>query len=204
MDRKRDIIEQGYRIIFKRGVRSFTVDGFSEKIHISKKTIYDLFPTKEALIKEIVTFKLTSIKNKVKKIIVDSDCPLLTFFKINQLQLKTVSEVDINKLSDLKVKYPEIWSIVDKYRKDEIKTLESVFIEAYNKNYIKNDLDPMTVSNLYMNIIDKTFQPEFFIQEDISLKDTIILYTKIMTRGIFSKDALKKLSAINKEWKSHE
>ena len=47
-----------------------------------------------------------------------------------------------------------------------------------------------------MNIIDRTFQPEFFIQEEVSLKDTVVLYIDIMSKGIFRKEALLELNKI--------
>ena len=51
-------------------------------------------------------------------------------------------------------------------------------------NYIRKKLEPKKVAQLYMNIINRTFQPEFFIQEDISLKDTVVLYIDIMSKGM--------------------
>ena len=47
---KRNIINEGFKIIFSEGLRNFTVDRLSLILHVSKKTIYALFPTKEVLI----------------------------------------------------------------------------------------------------------------------------------------------------------
>ena len=52
-----------------------------------------------------------------------------------------------------------------------------------------------------MNIINKTFQPEFFIQEEISLKETVLLYIDIMSQGIFNDNALLKLNQIRQDSK---
>jgi len=194
--RENNIIKEGYKIIFKEGVRTFTVDRLSAILRISKKTIYAFFPSKEALIEKIIKYKCSRIDRDIKKILKKSSCPLFSFYHINQLKIQIASEVDINKISDLKIKYPHIWTHIENHRKSQKNILQEIFLEASKKNYLREDLNGKKVAQLYMNIIDRTFQPEFFIQEEVSLKDTVVLYIDIMSKGIFRKEALLELNKI--------
>ena len=194
--KEKNIIKEGYEIIFKEGIRTFTVDRLSSVLHVSKKTIYSFFPSKEALIEKVVKYKLSKIDKDIKHILKKSICPLVSFYHINQLQFQISSEVDINKISDLKIKYPDIWAHIENHRKKQKHTLQEIFSEASKMNYLRKSLDPDQVAQLYMNIIDRTFQPEFFIQEEISLKDTVALYIDIMSKGIFTENALLRLNKI--------
>ena len=140
--------------------------------------------------------KLHTNPGFIKHILKKSSCPLDSFYNINKLQIQISSEVDINKISDLKIKYPHIWAHIENHRKNQKNVLQEIFLEASEMSYLREELDASQVARLYMNIINRTFQPEFFIQEEISLKDTVVLYIDIMSKGIFTKEALLKLNRI--------
>ena len=70
--------------------------------------------------------------------------------------------------------------------------------KAQKLGYLRQGIAPEEVSKLYISIINRTFQPEFFIQEDVSMKDTINLYIKIMSAGIFNDIALNKIDEMVK------
>ena len=197
-DQKKHITKQGFDMIFTEGLRSFTVDRLSSVLRMSKKTIYSLFSTKEILIEQIIKYKLRSIESEIEGILKKNKCPILSFYEINQLQIKTSADIDVNKLVELKVKYPQIWARIERHRRKGVIALESIFTDAKKLNYLRKDLEIKLISNLYINIIDRTFQPEFFIQQEVSLKDTIELFAGIMAKGIFNQEGIAILENIKK------
>ena len=196
---KQDIIDQSLKIIFNEGLRSFTVDRLSSIIRISKKTIYSIFATKEILIDKIIQYKLLSIDKEIETILNKNKCPIKSFYEINQLHIKISSDVDIDKLVELKIKYPKIWSRVEDNRKNKVDMMNQIFSKAAKMGYVRNKSTIDSVSHLYMNIVTRTFQPDFFYQEDLSLKDTIDLFADIMAKGIFNNKGIDILESIKKE-----
>ena len=196
---KQDIIDQSLKIIFNEGLRSFTVDRLSSIIRISKKTIYSIFATKEILIDKIIQYKLLSMDKEIEAILNKNKCPIKSFYEINQLHIKISSDVDIDKLVELKIKYPKIWSRVEDNRKNKVHMMNQIFSEAAKMGYVRNKSTIDSVSHLYMNIVNRTFQPDFFYQEDLSLKDTIDLFADIMAKGIFNNKGIDILDRIKKE-----
>ena len=196
---KQDIIDQSLKIIFNEGLRGFTVDRLSSIIRISKKTIYSIFATKEILIDKIIQYKLLSIDKEIDAILDKNKCPIKSFYEINQLHIKISSDVDIDKLVELKIKYPKIWSRVEDNRKNKVHMMNQIFSEAAKMGYVRNKSTIDSVSHLYMNIVNRTFQPDFFYQEDLSLKDTIDLFADIMAKGIFNNKGIDILDRIKKE-----
>ena len=195
---KSNIIDYGFKEIFNQGIKGFTVDRLASILRISKKTIYMFFPSKEVLIDKIIKYKLSSIDKEIKQILSKNKCPLEAFCKINEFQIRLISDIDINKVAELKIKYPDIWMHVEKHRKNKRSTLGEIFKKAQKLGYLREEIDPEEVSNLYISIINRTFQPEFFIQEDVSMKDTINLYIRIMSAGIFNDIALNKIDEMVK------
>ena len=197
MDKQKiNIIDCGFKEIFTQGIKGFTVDNLASILHISKKTIYSFFPSKEILIDRIIQNKLSSIDKEIKSILKKNKCPLEAFCKINEHQIKLVSNLDINKVAELKIKYPDIWRHIEKHRKNKKIILTKIFKQAEDLNYLRSGLNPEEVAGLYIDIINRTFQPEFFIQEDLSMKDTVKLYIKVMSAGIFNDFALSKINEI--------
>ena len=196
---KQDIIDHSLKIIFNEGLRSFTVDRLSSIIRISKKTIYSIFATKEILIDKIIQYKLLSIDKEIETILNKNKCPIKSFYEINQLHIKISSDVDIDKLVELKIKYPKIWSRVEDNRKNKVDMMNQIFSKAAKMGYVRNKSTIDSVSHLYMNIVNRTFQPDFFYQEDLSLKDTIDLFADIMAKGIFNNKGIDILDRIKKE-----
>lgn len=196
---KQDIIDQSLKIIFNEGLRSFTVDRLSSIVRISKKTIYSIFATKEILIDKIIQYKLLSIDKEIETILNKNKCPIKSFYEINQLHIKISSDVDIDKLVELKIKYPKIWSRVEDNRKNKVDMMNQIFSKAAKMGYVRNKSTIDSVSHLYMNIVNRTFQPDFFYQEDLSLKDTIDLFADIMAKGIFNNKGIDILESIKKE-----
>ena len=196
---KRNIINEGFKIIFSEGLRNFTVDRLSLILHVSKKTIYALFPTKEVLIDKIIKYRLNRIDTEIGKILKKNKCPIVSFYKINQLQIRISLDIDINKVIELKIKYPDIWKRVEKHRRNHLKVIEFIFKNSKKKGYLRPGLKISSISNLYINIIDRTFQPEFFIQEEVTLKDTIELFADIMAKGIFNDKGILILEQIKRK-----
>jgi len=196
---KQDIIDQSLKIIFNEGLRSFTVDRLSSIVRISKKTIYSIFATKEILIDKIIQYKLLSIDKEIETILNKNKCPIKSFYEINQLHIKISSDVDIDKLVELKIKYPKIWSRVEDNRKNKVDMMNQIFSKAAKMGYVRNKSTIDSVSHLYMNIVNRTFQPDFFYQEDLSLKDTIDLFADIMAKGIFNNKGIDILESIKEE-----
>jgi len=196
---KQNIIDQSLKIIFNEGLRSFTIDRLSSIIRISKKTIYSIFATKEILIDKIIQYKLLSIDKEIDAILNKSKCPIKSFYEINQLHIKISSDIDIDKLVELKIKYPKIWTRVEDNRKNKVDMMNRIFSKAAKMGYVRNKSTIDSVSRLYMNIVNRTFQPDFFYQEDLSLKDTIDLFADIMAKGIFNNKGIDILERIKKE-----
>ena len=199
MNQKNNILKEGFLIIAKDGIRSFTVDRLSSMLRISKKTIYAFFATKEILIDKIIKSKLYEIDKVMNDILVKNDCPIKCFHEINRFHIKMSADIDISKLIELKVKYPYVWSRIEKHRKNELDVVRKIIKNAKSMNYLRCGLDSNLVSKLYINIIDKTFQPEFFIQQNMTYKETINLFADIMANGIFNNRGLELLEKIGEE-----
>ena len=191
---KNIILKEGNNLILEEGIKSFTVESLASKLSMSKKTIYQYFPTKEVLLKKIITFKLKSMSKKFDNVFKsEPNDPVVQFIKVRDLHIKFSSKSDSNRLIFLKTRYPDIWGIIEKYITERIETFTNIFLLAQKKGYLKDTIDPTIAAKLFENILSTCARPEFVLKNDFSLKDIIFHLEEILGFGFFKKNALKEL-----------
>ena len=86
---KNIILKEGFKLILNDGAKSFTVENLASKLSISKKTLYQYFPTKEMLLKKIITYKMKSMSKKFNNIFKsDPNDPVAQYIKVRDLHIK--------------------------------------------------------------------------------------------------------------------
>ena len=151
---------------------------------MSKKTIYKFFPTKEMLIEKIIGFATNQIDNKYKSIVALDEHPLTKFWKMIYI-IYSHHHFKPEKVLLLKSKYPNTWKNVEKFRLNNLKYYQSVFEDAQKLGFVDKDRDIKIASILFMNIVNSTFQPEFFHQYKLQPKEIILMFAEIYSRGLF-------------------
>ena len=188
------ILKEGFRSVAANGIKSFTVENLASKLAISKKTIYQHFPKKEILIKKMIDFRMKKLTNEFNQIIGEEKDSILQFIKIREHNIKFANKFNLQKLTYLKARYPDIWKIIEKYRFDRKNIYKQIFELAQTQGYLRENLDPEICSALYMNIFNSTFQPEFMNENNLSIDLTIDHLQEILSNGFFNKNGIKKMN----------
>ena len=195
---KEQILEQGFETITQNGVKFFTVESLAAHLGMSKKTIYKFFPSKEILIEKIVDFFTGTIERKLKQIVESDMDPVEKFTKIMDFIMDKISRTSMDKIVELKNRYPVVWKKVETFRQGLTQDFATIFIEAQEKGFARKDIDMNIVATIYMNIVNSTFQPEFFLRNNLAPVDTVNLFVNLITEGMFTE---KGITAMKKQKK---
>ncbi len=195
---KEKILEQGFETITQNGVKFFTVESLAAHLGMSKKTIYKFFPSKEILIEKIFDYFTGMIKRKLKQIVESDMDPVEKYTKIMNFIISKVSRMSMGKLVEVQNRHPVIWKKFEVFRQGLTKDFATIFIEAQDKGLARKDIDMNIVATVYMNIVNSTFQPEFFLKNNLAPVDTINLFINIITEGMFTEKGISKMKQHNK------
>ena len=187
---KNIILEQGFEALSKDGVKFFTVETLAADLRMSKKTIYKYFPTKEKLLEKIVGFFTGSVKRKFQSIVESDENPITKFNMAMDFIMKKISFLKMENVMELKGRYPHLWNKIEDFRLEMTQYIANIFIEAQQKGLARADVDMEKVAIIYMNIVNNTFQPEFFLKNNLAPVDTIRLFVKMITEGLFTQDGV--------------
>ena len=194
---KEQILEQGFETITQRGLRFFTVESLAAHLGMSKKTIYKFFPSKEILIEKIVDFFTGMIERKLKQIVESDINPVEKYVKIMDFIMDKISRTSMDKVIELKNRYPIVWKKIETFRQGLTQDFATIFIEAQEKGFARKDIDMNIVATIYMDIVNSTFQPEFFLKNNLAPVDTINLFVNLITEGMFTEKGISVMKQKN-------
>ena len=187
------ILEEGFDSVAETGVRAFTVESLAKRLAMSKKTIYKFFPTKEKLIRSIMQFVFTQINSTFKRVMADESNPAVQFIKIMETITKFAGKAPLNKIAELKSLYPDIWKEIESFRLSHQEDFYTILYNAQEQGLARDDINMRSASIIYINIINSTFQPEFFLKNDLAIGETIRGFVQVVARGIFTDKGLKAI-----------
>lgn len=192
---KKLILEQAFRLFTEEGPKNFTIECLASDLGMSKKTIYKYFPSKDDLVEKIFEFFTDSIKEYFEKVKNSNENPISKLFMVMEFLLNRITYVPTKSLIDIKIRYPHIWKKIEQFRLEMTKNFSYFFKEAQEQGLAKPDLEMDKVAIIYMNMINSTFQPEFFLSNNLAPIDTIKLFMQMITEGLLTE---KGISAKNK------
>lgn len=190
-EQEEQILEESFNAMTRNGVRAFTVDSLSQNLGMSKKTIYKFFPTKEILVEKSVELFFRLIEKKLKGLLKTEPNPALQFVKVMEFIMGHISKVSIEKLAELKSRFPNVWEKMETFRLARRDDFYMILSEAQIQGYVRKDVDVQVVATLYMNIINSTFQPEFFLNNNLAPSNAIQHFLKMVTGGLFTEEGIK-------------
>ena len=124
---------------------------------------------------------------------VDEPNPAVQFIKIMETIAKFAGRVPVDKIAELKSLYPDIWREIESFRLSHQDDFYTILHDAQEHGLARDDINMRATSIIYINIINSTFQPEFFLKNDLPIRETIRGFVKIVARGIFTNKGMKAI-----------
>lgn len=106
-------VESGF---LNYGYRNFSMDEIANELHISKKTIYKIFSTKEELIRAAIINQLSNPYSNVIKILKDESDIIVKFIDLSVLVEKYYTVFNDISLAKLRHNFRNLADYIDQFR----------------------------------------------------------------------------------------
>jgi len=191
-DTQRDLIlSAGLNLMIQDGLGAFTIELLSKRLAMSKKTIYSLFPSKEELLDEITDFLIMQLNDGLTQLKEKEKNPAKQLINTMEFIVKAAHRILPQRVAEVRFKYPHFWKKFEWFEIEQKKKFKKMLDNAQKQKYIRADIDTKSVTDLYIGIVNATFQPDFFVENETSIPDTIRLLVKLITGGLFTKEGMK-------------
>ena len=164
MDTKQKILDQTFELIMKYGIKSVSMDDISRGIGISKKTIYQYFENKKALIHEVIENHIIKDQKEISAIILSANDAIDEMLLVSKHVLGFLRCMSPSMMFDTQKYYPKIWNNIQTQHFKYIQSTATENIKrGQSEGYYSDDIDADIISKMYikqiLNLADESVFP---------------------------------------------
>lgn len=157
----------------KNGIRGITMDGIASEMSISKRTIYENFRDKNALLSSCLDYMQEQQKNNRMKIMKNSANAIEVILNFLTQGIQNLSYIDLSFLSDLKKYHHQVWTEhYQKFSDKNLKETHDLLSRGIREGVIRKEINVEIVSRIIheqLNIMtdEDIFPPSLYSKKEI-------------------------------------
>ena len=143
MDYKEKIMDEFMHQFIQKDCKDIKVDNIAENLGISKRTLYEIFPSKDEMIKQTLYYYQTDNQNKLLAIRNEEKNPLVQILKICFAIIDNANQISVARLFNLKKQYPEIaGNLIGMHARFMKDVMLKSYEKAQKEGFIFQDVEP--------------------------------------------------------------
>jgi AcrR family transcriptional regulator len=164
---------------------------------ISKKTLYKFFPNKAALAETTIEERIQEMAESLETIACNPDLSFLARLRgIFSIVSRQIEEVGENLMRDIYYHEPELWELIDKFRRERVFSIVTKLLEAGMKEgFIRDDIDGRLVPLLFVNAVSSVMTPAQFVKLSFPPAELFDAFIRILFVGVLSEKGRRRFFA---------
>ncbi len=180
------------KLFREAGLYKTSMDELAALMHISKKTIYRYFPSKENLVREIVKFWLDTSTERVDKIVSGKTDVVTKFIRLLEDYSCEFTQLGEKAISDLQIHYPDVWSSIESFREEKIIFyVKKLFRQGFREKYITKIPVEIVIASVSASI-SSVVNPKFLVVNNFSTAEALKHVLELHLKGIITEKGRKK------------
>jgi TetR/AcrR family transcriptional regulator, cholesterol catabolism regulator len=186
------ILEQVCKLYKRYGIKSVTMDDVARHLCISKKTLYEHFHDKEALVKEVMLLEHEHRNKVIREIESQGMNSIEELIEVYQLIQKMFREYNPSMEYDLRKYYPDLFNkIKDIRRKTMFESTQRNMNKGKKEGLYRKDINSAILSKLHVFRVENLFENDLFTLEELATFKVIHEIFVYHLHGIMSLEGLK-------------
>ena len=186
------ILKTAMKAFAEKGIRAVKMDDIAESLSISKRTMYEIYATKEELIYEGVKAYRERQKAKIIELSKGKDLMeiLMKYYRIKVEESHTTSQAFYNDL----VKYPRVLRYLNREKMHTRENLKKFFERGVYEGYFREDINYELAARLFDAIGRYVMEQRLYSQYSIEELFTSLSFVSL--RGLCTEKGIKKLERL--------
>ncbi|MFA6596331.1 MAG: TetR/AcrR family transcriptional regulator [Ignavibacteriaceae bacterium] len=195
-EEKNKILLYSQNKFLSEGFYKITLDEIAKELHVSKKTIYKHFGSKEQLLREATFHFITEAGNKITEI-TKGETPAMVKFVLLMETMATVMAKFQNKwISDMEHHAKDLWLEVDSFRTQKLTANLSKLIEQGIEEGIFKKRPVPIVLQVFISAIRGVINPEFIMHSNYAMQTAMQETISILIDSMLTEKGHKVFSKI--------
>jgi AcrR family transcriptional regulator len=183
---KKKVLSTARKLFFSFGYSKVTMDELASELNMSKRTLYQLYESKNILLKAVIYDFFQEFQEKISKIVKNKNKDSLISLKKMIFLIQTqMAKFSIHAFEDIRKNNPEAWQLISNLREKMFNSqLREILNRAKKENNIRDDIDIEIIVILILNTIQSVVNPETISRLSYSTDEVIDILSKFIISGI--------------------
>jgi AcrR family transcriptional regulator len=197
---KERIIKEAFNLFWRYGIKSVTMDDIAKDLGISKRTIYQHYPDKEAIVILVVKQELEMQKCQMDKMEEDELNPIAQMIQGADYMRVSLAHMNPVVFHDLKKYHPLAWDLFHQYKHEYIiKGIRENLAEGVETGLYRKDINVDMLSVLRMEQILMALDPSIFPADRFNMMTIQMEFVHHFLRGILTAKGLEYYTKYTEE-----
>lgn len=184
------ILEEANRCFAKYGIRAVKMDDIARNLAISKRTVYELYATKEDLLCEVVMSRHKQRDKEIQELVQLADNTMDVLIGVLSIQLKSVATTNFNFFKDM-VKYPKVAKAVNEYFEQQHARAAKFFANGVEEGFFLHTVDYVVFNRIVSGVFDMLCIDRRY--DDLTYPELFKNYLWVMIRGFCTGKGIEKI-----------
>lgn len=183
-------------VFLREGFFKISMDSIAAELHISKKTIYKFFSTKDELVEAVISNFIASASVRIESVVETEDTSLTKALKLFEIMGSIAMKLSDNWVRDIKIHTPALWEKIDEFRtKKAFAVLGNIIRQGQTEGMII-DKPAELIIHLFVNSIRSIVNPDFLFYQKFNYKEAFQHSFEILFNGILTPKGKKQFDKI--------
>lgn len=191
------IVNTASQMFQRLGIRSVTMDDIASTLGMSKKTVYQYFKDKDAIVTCFCKRHRESWKQEMDEIKEKSPSALHELLHLSQMLRTKVASMNPGILHDLVKYHPEGFSQFQEHKYTEIlPTIRESIQRGITEGVFRNDMNTEIVARIRLEQVELAFNPAVFPPNQFNLVEVKMQMLDLFLHGLMTKEGLAAYKAL--------
>ncbi len=196
MEIEERILHSAAELFFRNGIKSITMDDIASHLGMSKKTIYQYYEDKNAIVNAIANHEISIQKKEMDDARKTSVDAIDEIFKTMNCLSRTFIKINANVFYDMQKFHPSSWQLFHDFKERRIMSfVEENLKEGVKQLLYRTDINVKVMAKFRVESVTLAFNPLVFPPEKYNIKDMQLILLDHFVHGI---STLKGHKLINK------
>lgn len=192
MEIKERIIAKAREQFFRYGVKSVTMDDIARELGISKKTIYQHFEDKDAIVYQLMIGEMAQDKCEWDALDQSSNNVIEKIVKSMDIIKQAFAEINPSAFFDIKKYHPKTWEVFQEHKQNFIKaSIRKELLQGIEQGFFRDDIKVEILVIMRMEQIEMGFDPQLFPSNKFSVIEVELTLLDHYIRGILTPKGLE-------------
>jgi AcrR family transcriptional regulator len=166
-----------------RGIK-FTMHDLANRLGVSKRTLYEYFTSKEAIIEAILVIIIDDIRQQRAAIVANDNLTLQEkLHKIISVRQKAFTPLDHRGCEEIRRYLPTIWEKVEQFMDEEWTTVEDILQVGIRQGCFRAIHVPL-ITTILKGSIKELVSRDFLVRNNVSLVEMTEYLAEVLLYGI--------------------